>query len=108
MSGGTDIFGWGAAAAVTGGGLWFVIRLMVRFQHDFTDRYASELRQANNDRDRYRRLAGARGNAVLWAVREIQGLRARLNMPAMDESAMLRELELDVMGSDDRPPTKFN
>jgi hypothetical protein len=27
----------------TGGGLWFVVRLIVRFQRDFTDRYADRI-----------------------------------------------------------------
>jgi hypothetical protein len=27
----------------TGGGLWFVIRLIVRFQRDFTDQYAKRI-----------------------------------------------------------------
>lgn len=34
-------------STVSGGGLWFVIRLVIRYQRDFTNRYA--LRLSEND-----------------------------------------------------------
>lgn len=30
-------------ATATGGGLWFVVKLIVRFQRDFTDRYSARI-----------------------------------------------------------------
>lgn len=38
-----DILGVLLTATATGGGLWFVVRLIVRFQRDFTDRYAARI-----------------------------------------------------------------
>jgi hypothetical protein len=33
------------ASTITGGGLWFVVRLIVRYQRDFTNRYALKIRE---------------------------------------------------------------
>lgn len=40
-----DLLGVLLTGTATGGGLWFVIRLIVRFQRDFTDRYAARIAQ---------------------------------------------------------------
>jgi hypothetical protein len=35
-------------STLTGGGLWFVIRLVVRYQRDFTNRYANRIVEQEN------------------------------------------------------------
>lgn len=35
--------GYVLISTAAGGGLWFVVRLIVRFQRDFTDRYATRI-----------------------------------------------------------------
>lgn len=62
-------------ATASGGGLWFVVRLIYRFQRDFTDRYAAEI------------VALKAENAA-----EIAGLRARIDVVEAENRRLHREL----------------
>jgi hypothetical protein len=78
-----DLLGVALTGACTGGGVWFVVRLIVRFQRDFTDRYAARIveQDAHIDRlesendDLKRRLIGcATERGALRAVVRQHGL----------------------------------
>lgn len=71
------------AATMTGGGLWFVARLVVKFQSDFTDRYArrigeleGRIKRLEEEREELRRtlLAIATERGALRAIVRQHGI----------------------------------
>lgn len=66
------------AATATGGGLWLVVRLVIRYQRDFTDRYAERLKQQDEQ--------------IATLRREVDDLKRRLISCHVERGAMLAVL----------------
>jgi hypothetical protein len=76
------------AATATGGGLWFVVRLIVRYQRDFTDRYVERLGVLEAKLLALEEIVGNRDSTIRERDRMIEDLNRRLIACGIERGAL--------------------
>lgn len=71
-------------ATATGGGLWFVVRLVTRFQRDFTDRYAARIVTLEAKVDVLERDKDALNRRLIACATERGALRALVRQAGLE------------------------